>query len=83
MGNISLNIPLKRIEPFATAGYGIIMERFSLVSNYGGGIRVSLGKSIGIVAEYRKIHFKYKDKQRHTESVVIVNYFGACIFYFF
>ncbi len=83
MGNISLNIPLKRIEPFATAGYGIIIERLSLVNNYGAGIRVLLSKSVGVVAEYRKFHFKYKDKQKHTESSIIVNYFGAGIFYYF
>ena len=42
-----------------------------------------LGKRIGIVAEYRKLHFKYKDKQKNTESSVIVDYFGAGIFYYF
>lgn len=83
MGNISLNIPLKRIEPFATAGYGIVIERFSPVNNYGAGIRVLLGEHIGIVTEYRKFHFKYKDKQKNTKSSVIVDYFGAGIFYFF
>lgn len=83
MGNIGLNIPLNRIEPFATAGYGIIIERFSSVSNYGAGIRVLVGKRIGIVAEYRKIRFTYKDKQRQTQSSVNVDYFGAGLFYYF
>lgn len=83
MGNISLNIPLKRIEPFATAGYGIIIERFCLVNNYGAGIRVPLGKSIGIVAEYRKIQYKFKNKQKKTKSLIKVDYFGAGIFYSF
>jgi hypothetical protein len=83
MGNVSLNIPLKRIEPFVTAGYGIIIERFSLASNYGGGIRILLGKHIGVVTEYRKLQFKYKDKQRHTQTTILVDYFGAGIFYYF
>lgn len=83
MGNISLNIPLKGIEPFATAGYGIVIERFSSVNNYGAGMRVLVGKHIGIVAEYRKFHFKYKNKQRNTESSVNVDYFGAGLFYYF
>jgi hypothetical protein len=83
MGNITLNVPLKRIEPFVTAGYGIIVETFCTVNNYGGGIRVRLGQHVGIVTEYRKLHFKQKDKQRETEAKIIVDYFGAGIFYYF
>ncbi len=83
MGNISFNIPLKRVEPFVTAGYGIVIERFSLVNNYGAGIRVLLGKHVGIVTEYRKLNFKYKDKQKNTTSTVTVDYIGAGIFYYF
>ena len=83
MGNVCLNIPLNRIEPFVTAGYGVIIERFSLASNYGGGVRFLLGKRIGVVAEYRKLHFKYKDKRKNTESSITVDYFGAGIFYYF
>jgi hypothetical protein len=83
MGNVTLNAPLKRIEPFATAGYGIIVETFQTVSNYGGGIRFRLGQHVGIVTEYRKLHFKQKDKQRDEESKIIVDYFGAGIFYYF
>ncbi len=83
MGNISLKIPINRLEPFATAGFGAIIESFSLVNNYGAGIRILLGKKIGIVAEYRKFNFTYKDKQRRTENKIIVDYFGAGIFYFF
>lgn len=83
LGNISLKIPFKRIEPFVTAGYGIILERFSPASNYGGGIRVQLGKKIGIVAEYRKLHFKYKESQRNSTTSVDVDFFGAGLLYFF
>jgi hypothetical protein len=83
MGNICLNIPLNRLEPFVTAGYGFIIERFTLAGNYGGGVRFLLGKRIGVIAEYRKLHFKYKDKQKNTESSVDVDYFGAGIFYYF
>lgn len=83
MGNVSLKIPLSRIEPFVTAGYGIIIERFSPASNYGGGIRFRLGKKIGIVAEYRKLHFKYKEKRDGTQSTVAVDFFGGGLFYFF
>lgn len=83
MGNISFNIPLDRIELFATAGYGGIIESFALVSNYGGGIRIRVGKKIGIISEYRKLHFKYKNRQRETESTIMVDYIGAGIFYHF
>jgi hypothetical protein len=83
MGNVCLNIPLNRIEPFATAGYGFILERASPASNYGGGVRFLLGKRIGIVAEYRKLHFKYKDNQKQSIISVNVDYFGAGIFYYF
>jgi len=83
MGNVCLNIPLKRVEPFVTAGYGIVIERFSLVNNYGGGIRFLLGHHIGIVTEYRKLNFKYKDNRRNTSYSVAVDYFGAGIFYYF
>jgi len=83
MGNFSLKIPLKRIEPFATAGYGIIIERFSPASNYGAGIRIQLGKKIGIIAEYRKLHFKYKNKQKNSTTSVDVDFFGAGLLYFY
>jgi len=33
--NLGLNIPLKRIEPFATAGYRIIIQNMAAVNNYG------------------------------------------------
>ena len=83
MGNINLKIPLKRIEPFVTAGFGIIIESLNLASNYGGGIRIRVGNKIGIVSEYRKMHFKYRPKQRQTKSLIAVDYFGAGLFYFF
>ena len=83
MGSITLNIPLKRIEPFLTAGYGIIFETFSLVNNYGAGIRIWVGKSVGIITEYRKFHFKQQEKQKGLESKIVVDYFGAGIFYTF
>ena len=83
MGNISLKIPLKRIEPFVTAGYGIIIERFSPATNYGGGIRIQLGKKIGIIAEYRKLHFSYKEQRNNITNSVEVDYIGAGLMYFY
>lgn len=83
MANASLNLPIKRIELFITAGYGIIIEAFSLANNYGGGIRVLVGKHVGVVTEYRKLHFIYKNKQKHTKTTVATDYFGVGIFYYF
>jgi hypothetical protein len=83
MGNVSLIVPLDRIEPFATAVYGFILETFSAVSNYGGGLRVRLGKKIGIIAEYRKLDFTQKRFRGGEKTKVKVDYFGAGIFYYF
>jgi hypothetical protein len=83
MGNASLIVPLDRIQPFITAGYGFILETFGTVNNYGAGLRIRLGKKIGIVTEYRKLHFKQKEGMRQAELKIIADYFGAGIFYYF
>jgi hypothetical protein len=89
MGSISLNIPVKRIEPYVTAGYGFIVETFHAVDNYGAGLRIRLGKHVGIVTEYRKFHFEEFESNSNirTNSKIKtktkVDYFGAGIFYYF
>ena len=89
MGNVCFIIPLNRIEPFVTAGYGFILETFHAVDNYGAGLRIRLGKSIGIVAEYRKFHFVEFEKDSNIrdnskiKTKTLVDYFGAGIFYYF
>jgi hypothetical protein len=89
MGNVCFIIPLNRIEPFVTAGYGFILETFHAVDNYGAGLRIRLGKSIGIVTEYRKLNFEEFNKTFNTGGITSkktktsVDYFGAGIFYYF
>jgi hypothetical protein len=83
MGNVCFIIPLNVVEPFVTAGYGFILETFSAVDNYGAGLRIRLGKSIGIVTEYRKFHFVEFNKRSDIKNETSVDYFGAGIFYYF
>jgi hypothetical protein len=89
MGNVCFIIPLNRIEPFVTAGYGFILETFHSVDNYGAGLRVRLGKSIGVVTEYRKFNFVEFESNSNIrdnsnkKTKTSVDYFGAGIFYYF
>jgi hypothetical protein len=82
-GNLNFHIPLGPIEPYATAGYGIILQTFFPIGNYGGGIRISIKKSFGIVGEYRKIRYKNRDRYMGTKSTVDLDYYGAGLFYYF
>ena len=82
-GSLSFNIPIKPIQPFTTAGYGVIFQNLNPITTYGVGVRISLGKSIGIVAEYRKFRFKNVDRHIHTNPILLLDYYGAGIFYYF
>jgi hypothetical protein len=85
--NISLNLPLKVVVPFVSAGTGFSFSG-SKLQNYGGGIKLRLGRRIGLIGEYR--HYRSDKKSLGaggSESVAHViresNYFGAGIAYLY
>lgn len=53
---VALNAPLPLATPFACAGAGAGLNGCG-INYYGGGLKVRLGRMIGVVAEYRMYHF--------------------------
>jgi hypothetical protein len=85
--NISLNLPLKVVVPFVSAGTGFSFSG-SKLQNYGGGVKLRLGKQFGLIGEYR--HYKSNKKSRvtvpsepRTNVIRESNYFGAGIAYLY
>lgn len=77
--NVALNAPIPVVVPFVCAGVGGGLN-VSGITTYGGGLKVRLGRKIGLIAEYRKCHYSKKTfsfpprKERFA-----VDYFGAGI----
>jgi hypothetical protein len=80
--NVALNLPAKRIVPFACAGAGFSFSGGTLQS-CGGGLKFRIRKRTGVVAEYR--HYWVKRKEPRTDQRVTreANYFGAGVAYLF
>lgn len=58
--NAGLNLPLKKIVPFISAGVGSSLTRGS-ISHYGGGLRFRLWEKIGIILEYQNYRYNVPD----------------------
>lgn len=77
--NAAIVAPLPIVTPFVCAGAGGNLTHGG-ITNYGGGLRVSLGKKFGLVIEYRKYHYSLEsqiDPDYHEK--VVSDYIGAGI----
>jgi hypothetical protein len=82
MAHISLNIPLRWIELFATGGLGFIVQTLSTAKNYGGGVKVRFNRTVALLVEYRKITFS-KTSGLDKRYSLDLDYIGAGITYYF
>lgn len=57
--NAALNLPMKFLVPFMSAGAGASVSG-STLQNYGGGLKFRTGKRFGLIAEYR--HYSIRKK---------------------
>ncbi len=84
--NVSLNLPLKKVVPFVSAGVGASISGSSL-RNVGGGIKWRTGEHFGLVAEYRYYRIKKNTSglpgEVSTHVLRTSNYFGAGIAYLY
>jgi hypothetical protein len=82
--NVALNLPAKRIVPFACAGAGFSFSGSTLQS-LGGGLKFRIRKRTGLIAEYRHYWVKKKLTPMETSPRVTreANYFGAGLAYLF
>jgi hypothetical protein len=76
--DVAVNAPIPVIVPFVCAGAGAGLSGGG-VTSYGGGLKVRLGRRIGIIAEYR--NYRYRPRSQSIdlppEDPVHVHYFGA------
>jgi len=82
MANLTLNIPLKWLEPFATAGWGVVIQNLSPAKNYGGGVKIRFTKTVALIVEYRKMILS-KTNRLHARHSLELDYIGAGITYYF
>jgi hypothetical protein len=54
--NAALNAPITIVVPFACAGAGTSLTTGG-ITHYGGGIKIRLGRRLGLIGEYRKYHY--------------------------
>jgi hypothetical protein len=85
--NVAVNLPLRFVVPFVSAGTGFSFSG-SKLRNYGGGIKLRLGKRIGLIGEYRhyrsdKKSFPMGIEESGARVVRESNYFGAGIAYLY
>ena len=85
--NIALNLPMKFIVPFISAGTGASISN-STLQNYGGGLKFRTGKRFGLIAEYRHYSIKKRTQDWGPGSEVSYlirksNYFGLGIAYLY
>lgn len=74
---VAVNAPTPLVVPFVCAGAGTTLTCGG-ISFYGGGIKVRLGRRLGIIAEYRKYRYNQTDgafEQTYTKATA--GYFGA------
>ncbi len=77
--NAALNAPLGFVTPFVSAGAGTNLT-YGGITNYGGGLKIRLGRKFGLIAEYRRYH--YTEKSGYLSDIryeVATDYFGAGI----
>ena len=82
MANLPLNIPLKWVEPFATAGLGIDFQNLSSAKNYGGGIKIRVTQRAAAIVEYRNVKIN-NTSRLHSKHSLNLEYIGAGITYYF
>jgi len=68
--NGALNLPLKRVIPFVSAGAGIALSGTTLLS-YGTGIKLRLGGTLGLIAEFR--HFRTRKDYGESSATKLVS----------
>jgi hypothetical protein len=76
--DVSVSAPIPVIVPFVCAGAGAGLSGGG-VTSYGGGLKIRLGRRIGIIAEYR--NYRYRPRSQSVDlplgDPVHVHYFGA------
>jgi hypothetical protein len=82
MAHITLNIPLRWIELFATGGLGFIIQNLSSAKNYGGGVKIKITRAAALIVEYRKITIS-KTTGLNRRYSLDLGYIGAGITYYF
>lgn len=82
MAHLTLNIPLKWIELYATGGLGFILQNLSSAKNYGGGVKIKVTRTAALVVEYRKITIS-KTTGLNKRYSLDLDYIGAGIAYYF
>ena len=81
--NIALNAPTPVVVPFVCAGIGTALTCGG-ISFYGGGVKIRLGRRIGLIAEYRKYRYNQTDGAYHpTFTKAEAGYFGGGIAYIY
>ncbi len=77
--NVALNAPLPVVVPFVCAGAGTALTCGG-ITHYGGGIKVRFGRRLGVIAEYRRYHYRQTDGTFFpTYTKAAAHYFGAGI----
>lgn len=77
--NVALNAPFPVVVPFVCAGAGTALTCGG-ITHYGGGIKVRLGRRLGVIAEYRRYHYRQSDGTfEPTYTKAAAHYFGAGI----
>lgn len=75
--NVALNAPTPVVVPFVCAGAGTTLT-VGGISFYGGGLKVRLGRRLGLIAEYRKYAYRQTDGSfEPTYTKATAGYFGA------
>ena len=77
--NVALNAPLPVVTPFVCAGAGGGLDGCG-INSYGGGLKVRLGRGIGVIVEYRKYHYSYNvSRYPPSRATASAGYIGAGI----
>ncbi|MCK7478091.1 MAG: hypothetical protein M0C28_12220 [Candidatus Moduliflexus flocculans] len=81
--NVALNAPTPVVVPFVCAGVGTA-PTCGGISFYGGGVKIRLGRRLGLIAEYRKYFYKQTDGSCDpTFTKAEAGYFGGGIAYIY
>jgi hypothetical protein len=75
---VTLNAPIPVVVPFVCAGAGTSLTVGS-ITNFGGGVKIRLGRKFGLIAEYRKYHYTHDVGWPSVREKGVAEYFGAGI----
>jgi len=77
--NVAVQAPIAVVTPFICAGAGGGVTGHG-ITGYGGGLRIRLGPKFGLVAEYRRYHYKEKSHLApYGDDKIVADYLGAGI----